>query len=178
VPSPDGRWLLYRRIGSTTKRDIHYRALSGDTTSRVFVATEFEELTPRFSRDGRWVAYVSDESGTQEVYVRAFPGPSGKVQISLGGGTEPVWAPNGRDIIYRKGRAIMAARVALAPAFAVVGRRALFEGTFASSPIHANFDVSPDGRRFLMVQPNNVGAQVIVVQNWAREVRARLRAAR
>jgi hypothetical protein len=130
---------------------------------------------PRLSPDGRWLAYVSDESGVIEVYVRAFPGPSGKVQVSLGGGSEPLWSPDGRQIYYRSKRAVLAARVSTAPTFSVTSRRRLFEGPFATNPVHANFDVSPDGRRFLMIEPTGGGAQVIVAQNWANEVRAKLK---
>jgi hypothetical protein len=175
VVSRDGRWLVVRSIGSSTKRDIRYRALVGDTMTSPLADSDFEELMPRLSPDGRWITYVSDESGVLEVYVRAFPGPSGKVQVSLAGGAEPVWSPDGRHVYYRNRRAVMAARVSTSPGFSVTSRRRLFEGAFSTSPIHANFDVSPDGRRFLMIEPTNTGAQVIVVQNWASEVRAKLK---
>ena len=175
VVSGDGKWLVTRSIGSSSKRDIRYRALVGDTTTFPVADSEFEELMPRLSPDGRWIAYVSDESGVLEVYVRGFPGPSGKVQVSLAGGTEPVWSPDGKRIYYRNKRDVIAARLSISPTFSVASRRTLFEGAFSTSPIHPNFDVSPDGRRFLMIEPTNSAAQVIVVQNWATEVRAKLR---
>jgi serine/threonine protein kinase/Tol biopolymer transport system component len=175
VVSPDGKWLVVRTIGTTTKRDIRYRAMSGDTTLLPIAASGFDELMPRISPDGKWIAYISDESGILEVYVRGFPGPSGKVQVSLGGGSEPVWAPDGRRIYYRRVRDMMAAHVSTSPGFSVLGRMKLFEATYATSPVHANFDVSPDGKQFLMINPAKSDAEVIVVHNWAREVRERLR---
>ena len=175
VVSPDGKWLIVRTIGTTTKRDVHYRAMSEDTTLNPIAASEFDELMPRISPDGKWIAYVSDESGIGEVYVRRFPGPSGKVQISLGGGSEPIWAPDGRGIYYRRARDVMAARVSSSSGFSVRDRVKLFEGTYATSPVHANFDVSPDGKRFLMINHASSDADVIIVRNWASEVRERLR---
>jgi serine/threonine protein kinase/WD40 repeat protein len=178
VISPDGKWLVVRTIGTTTKRDVHYRAMSGDTTLYAIAASEFDELMPRISPDGKWIAYVSDESGIAEVYVRRFPGPSGKVQVSLGGGSEPIWAPDGRGIYYRHVRDVMAARVSTSSGFSVRDRVKLFDGAYATSPIHANFDVSPNGKRFLMINRAGSDAEVIVVHNWASEVRERLRARR
>jgi Tol biopolymer transport system component len=175
VISPDGKWLVVRTIGTTTKRDVHYRAMSGDTTLHPIAASEFDELMPRISPDGKWVAYVSDESGIAEVYVRGFPGPSGKVQVSLGGGSEPIWAPDAQRIYYRHVRDVMAARVSTSAGFSVRDRVKLFDGTYATNPIHANFDVSPDGKRFLMINPASSDAEVIIVHNWANEVRERLR---
>jgi serine/threonine protein kinase len=175
VISPDGKWLVIRTIGTTTKRDVHYRAMSGDTTLYPIATSEFDELMPRVSPDGKWIAYVSDESGIAEVYVRRFPGQSGKVQVSLGGGSEPIWAPDGRGIYYRHVRDVMAARVSTSSGFSVRDRVKLFDGAYATSPIHANFDVSPDGKRFLMISRAGSDAEVIVVHNWAREVRERLR---
>jgi Tol biopolymer transport system component/tRNA A-37 threonylcarbamoyl transferase component Bud32 len=175
VITPDGKWLVVRTIGTTTKRDVRYRAMSGDTTLYPIAASEFDELMPRVSPDGKWIAYISDESGIVEVYVRSFPGPSGKVQVSLGGGSEPIWAPDGRRIYYRRARDVMAASLSTSSGFSVRERTKLFEGAYATSPIHANFDVSPDGKRFLMINRASSDAEVIIVHNWAREVRERLR---
>jgi Tol biopolymer transport system component len=175
VISPDGKWLVVRTIGATTGRDIHYRAMNGDTTLHPIAVSEFDELMPRVSPDGKWIAYASDESGIREVYVRGFPGPSGKVQVSLGGGSEPIWSPDGRRIYYRRVRDVMAASISTGSGFAVRDRVKMFEGPYATNPIHANFDVSPDGKRFLMINPARSDAEVIVVHNWASEVRERLR---
>ena len=88
--SPDGKSLLFRTIDRERNRDIYYRRLDGDTTIHPFEATRFQELMPRFSPDGRWVAYVSDESNTSQVYVRPFPGPGGRVQVSAAGALLPI----------------------------------------------------------------------------------------
>jgi eukaryotic-like serine/threonine-protein kinase len=175
VITPDGQWLVVRTIGAATGRDIHYRAMNGDTTLHPIATSEFDERMPRVSPDGKWIAYASDESGIREVYVRGFPGPSGKVQVSLGGGSEPIWAPDSRRIYYRRVRDVMAASISTAAGFAVRDRVKMFDGPYATNPIHANFDVSPDGKRFLMINPARSEAEVIVVHNWASEVRERLR---
>jgi eukaryotic-like serine/threonine-protein kinase len=175
VFSPDGKWIVLRTVGNTTKRDIYYRAVNGDTTLHPIAVSEFEELMPRLSPDGRWLTYVSDESGLNEVYVRAFPGPSGKVQVSLGGGSEPVWGPDGKTIYYRHGRDFIETMVTTGTNFSVVRRTKLFESTHVTGAIHANYDVSPDGKHFLVINRAGTDAQVIVIYNWAKEVRERLR---
>src|ERR1700676_5576985 len=83
-----------------------------------FLRTPFNEGAARFSPDGRWLAYISDESGRFEVYVQSYPGPGGKWQISTEGGTEPVWTRNGRELFYRSGDKMMAVDVATQPGFA------------------------------------------------------------
>ena len=176
IISPDGKWLVLRTAGLNTKRDIYYRAMNGDTTLHPIATSEFEELMPRMSPDGKWIAYISDESGSNEVYVRGFPGPSGKVRVSIDGGSEPVWSPDGGKIYYRRARDLIVAMVQTRPAFSVVDHKKVFEGTYMTSAIHANYDLSPDGKRLLMVTRAGTDAQVIIVQNWAKEARARLRA--
>ena len=90
--------------------------MTGDRKPRVFLNSRFEEGEARFSFDGRWLAYQSDESGRPEVYVRAFPGPGGKRQISVGGGSEPRWGRGGRGLYYRQGGAVMVVTVTAAGA--------------------------------------------------------------
>jgi serine/threonine protein kinase len=178
VISPDGKSLIVRTIGSRTLRDIQFVRLNGDVIDTVLhpiAVSEFEELQPRLSWDGKWVAYMSNESGINEVYVRAFPGPAGKTQVSTGGGSEPVWSRDGRTLYYRRGREMFAATIATSPMFTVLDRKKLFEGDFVSNAIHADYDVSPDGKELLMVARSGPGSQVIVVFNWARDVRQRMR---
>ena len=123
------------------------------------------------------MAYVTDASGTSQIVVQPFPGPGGQVQVSSRGGVEPVWAPDGRRIFYRDGQYLMAASVATEPSFAVTDRVPMFadEYLFALAP-HANYDVSPDGTRFLMVK-SSATPKLEVVYGWHRELRARLEAA-
>jgi serine/threonine protein kinase len=175
VVTPDGSRLVYQiDDAGVNQADVMYRALDGDTTSHPVAATNFVEAQPRVSPDGRWVAYVTDASGASQVVVQPFPGPGGQVQVSVTGGSEPVWAPDGRRIFYRDGRHLIAASVTTSPAFAVTGRTELFadEYVFAQAP-HANYDVSPDGRRFLMVK-NAQALEIYVVFGWLRELRSRI----
>src|ERR1700676_3906504 len=95
-----------------------------------FFRTRFNETTPRFSPDGRWLSYISDESGRYEVYVQPYPGPGGKWQISTEGGTEPVWNPNGRELFYRSGAKMMVVDIATQPNFVPGKPRMLFEGPY------------------------------------------------
>jgi Tol biopolymer transport system component/predicted Ser/Thr protein kinase len=100
--SPDGQMLAFVEINPTTGYDIWVLRMS-DRKAQPFLRTPFTEGAPRFSPDGRWLAYVSDESGRFEIYVQPYPGPGGKWQISTEGGTEPMWNPNGRELFYRSG---------------------------------------------------------------------------
>jgi serine/threonine-protein kinase len=154
--------------------DVMYRSLVGDTTAHPISATTAIEAQARLSPDGRWVAYVTDASGVTQVVVRPFPGPGGIVQISNAGGSEPVWAADGRRIFYRDGRHMIAVSVKAGPEFAVTGRTELFADNylFAAAP-HANYDVAPDGTRFLMVKPTST-PELHVVLNWLEELRARI----
>jgi serine/threonine-protein kinase len=105
VVTPDGNAIVFQiDDGGASQADVMYRALDGDTTSHPIAATDFVEAQPRISPDGKWVAYVTDASGASQVVVQPFPGPGGQVQVSVAGGSEPVWAPDGRQIFYRDGR--------------------------------------------------------------------------
>lgn len=132
---------------------------------------------PAVSADGRSLAYAASESGRYEVLVRPFPGAGTAMQVSLGGGTEPAWAPDGRTISYRADRRMMAADLTPGTARTVIRRRALFADTFdGDMPMpHRNYDVMPDGRHFVMIAPNDDRApETIVVLNWLGEFRAKV----
>jgi serine/threonine-protein kinase len=175
--SPDGKLLAYTELDPTGGNDIWLVALAGGKPV-PFLRTRASEDNPHFSPDGRWLAYVSDESGRSEVYVQPFPGPGGKWMISTGGGTEPVWARAGRELFYRSGDKLMAVTIVTQPAFVAGLPRVLFEGTFEPTGTGTSgFDVSPDGRRFLMIQPTapeRPATQVNVVINWFEELRQRV----
>jgi len=177
VVTPDGRTLVYQvDDAGSMQADVMYRALDGDTTTHPVIATNFIEAQARVSPDGKWVAYVTDASGASQVVVQPFPGPGGQVQVSSAGGSEPVWAKDGRRIFYRDGQNLIAASVTTVPSFAVTAREALFtdEYAFARAP-HANYDVAADGKRFLMVKSAAV-PKLAVVYGWQSELQARLRA--
>ncbi len=109
---------------------------------------------PQLSPDGHWLAYASDESGRgREIYVRAFPGPGGPWQVSDGGGNEPQWNPRGGELFYRTGSRMMAVPVDTTAGFSAGKPHELFRGDYLpswSGYVRANYDVSPDGQRFLM----------------------------
>jgi Tol biopolymer transport system component len=176
--SPDGQLLAFTEVNPTTGRDIWVLRL-GDRKAQPFLRTPFDEGAPRFSPDGRWLVYVSNESGRYEIYVQPYPGPGGKWQISTEGGTEPVWNPNGRELFYRSGDKMMAVDIATQPGFAAGTPRMLFEGQYQPSPVmFANYDVSRDGQRFLMLKPSEQAqaapTQINVVLNWFEELKRRV----
>ncbi len=176
VVGPDGGVLVYRLNQTGGSYGVWFRSLADVTTPKPFVSTSsYHELMPSLSPDGRWLAHVSDETGATEVYVRPFPGPGARYLVSAGGGSEPRWAPDGRRLFYRNGRQMLAARVTTVPAFAVTGREVLFEGSYSTSSSHQNYDVTPDGQGFLMLQPDT-DVELVVVLNWRTELRARIRA--
>ena len=175
--TPDGRALLVATSdASGGQGDIFLlRPDSGDHSPVPLLQTRFNERGARVSPDGRWIAYYSNESGRDEVYVRSFPSLNGKWQISVGGGAEPVWAPDGGEIFYRAA-ALVAVRVTAGETFSFGPPRPLFPDRFvlSLSGNHTGFDVSRDGKRFLMVKAAEPGAasapaNLIVVQNWLAE---------
>jgi Tol biopolymer transport system component len=132
----------------------------------------------RFSPDGRWIAYVSAQSGRSQVYLQAYPGPGERVQVSTEGGREPLWAPNGSELYFRTPTKFMAVDVRTGPALAVGKPRLLFEGDFLMT--HHDYGLLPDGRHFIMIQPlgKTPPTELHVVVNWSDELKSRLSAAR
>ncbi|HSU97125.1 MAG TPA: protein kinase, partial [Gemmatimonadaceae bacterium] len=124
-------------------------------------------LGPRISPDGHWIAYWSNQSGRDEVYVRAFPEKGGVVQISSGGGTEPVWSHDGHELFYRQDDRLIAASLATRPGLIVTGRHLLFAQRFETDGGHAYYDVSPDGKSFIFLKDTEAQAQLVVVLNWS-----------
>jgi hypothetical protein len=148
--------------------------LSGERKPRPFLRTPFSETGPQFSPDGRWLAYVSNESGRNEIYVQPFPGPAGKSQISTEGGTQPVWARNG-ELFYQNGNQMMAVETKTQPTFSAGTPRLLFGGPQQGGPAFG-YTVAADAQRFLMVKATETGAaqdqnQIQVVLNWFDELK-------
>ena len=175
VVSPDGQVVLFRVGGGSVTNDLWYARIADRARFTRFVTTPFYETAARFSPDGRWVAYSSDETGSREVYVTAFPGPGAHFQVSAGGGAEPVWSPDGRRLFYVHDRQLISTTVTLVPGFTVGARETLFEGDYVFNFVHANYDVSPDGKEFLLLKESGGAAPVVVVLNWLAELRARTR---
>jgi Tol biopolymer transport system component len=173
--SSDGRLLAFLEFnGGTTGFDLMLLPLDGERKPRDFLKSRFNEFGARFSPDDRYLAYASDETGRSEVYIQAVSGGGAKVQVSLNGGTGPVWAPNGSEIFFRNGNAVLSADISLAPQLRVGRSRVLFTGNYASAFIESPvYDVTPDGNAFIMVQPyeGTAVSRMIVVANWYDELR-------
>jgi serine/threonine-protein kinase len=137
-------------------------------------SSRYFENEARVSPDGKWVAFVTDESGSDQVVVQPLSGPGARVQVSVNGGAEPVWSRDGRRLFYRANKKFVAVTATTTPAFAVTSRDVLFDDTFvtAAAP-HANYDVTPDGKRLLVLEAVE-DPQIFIVSNWGTEVRARL----
>ncbi len=172
--SPDGQTLAFVQNHPENRNDILFLGIR-DRKVTPCLSSRFQETYPEFSPDGRWIAYTSNESGRDEVYVQAFPGPGGRQQISSEGGTEPMWSRNGRQIFYRQRDQVWATDVQDGPRLTAGKPRLLFEqpGYGWGFPVRS-WDISPDGRRFLMVkldertpQPVN---EMVLVQNWFEEL--------
>jgi serine/threonine-protein kinase len=146
----------------------------------ALVASPYEERFGMPSPNGHWLAFVSNQSGTQEVYAGPLQAGGEQVQISQGGATEPVWSPDGRELFYRSLKSgkseLIAATIRTDPTFAVVSQRALFAvDEMVGAQPHANYDVSPDGQTFAMVR-RSPGSHIVVIQNVPALLR-RLRSA-
>jgi Tol biopolymer transport system component len=139
------------------------------------VATTSSEIEARFSPDGHWLAYSSNETGPQEVYVRAYPGPGPSWRVSSAGGGSPIWGRDGRELFYLglDSDQVLAVGVQTSPAFRAQPPITLFKGRFEGFG-----GVSPDGQRFLMLKGPDIEPaplQIVVIPDWFDELRERLR---
>jgi len=177
VATPDGKSLVFREDHPERRRDLYLLPLDAKRTPVPLVVTDADELMPRVSPGGRWLAYQSDESGQAEVYVRPFMGTGGRVQVSANGGREPLWSRDGTRVLYRQGRQVIGAVLdtTSGPTPSVTTRSVVAEGDFLSHPFHQNYDVAPDGLSLLMLAPVADDSRFVVVLNWGRELQARTR---
>jgi len=165
---------------ATGGRDIVAYHMVEDTAEIPIVASEYDEIAPKPSPDGRWLAYASQETGDWEIYVRPFPDvEEGRWTVSRGGGLGPRWAHSGRELFYVSAdREMMVASVDTSGGFRVLGRERLFEipPSFTFDNLSTSYDVSPDDQRFIMVRTvqsevTEEGFQLILVENWLEEVK-------
>ena len=178
--SHDGQHLAYHEISTDTRRNIWYLKPGGDGFEpTVFLRTPANEGTPEFSPDGRYLAYLSDESGRVEVYVRPFPEGSGKWQVSVNGGSQLRWRHDRRELFYVEESTLMAVSVSTEQGFILGQPQRLFESEDLGSNAFSGpqYDVSADGKRFLTTAPaedENAAPPVIrVVENWYEEFKDR-----
>ncbi len=187
--SPDGKFLTFDQKDPKTQDDVWVLPIGENESPRPFAQSRFGEGSAKFSPDGKWIAYSSDESGREQVYVQAFPGPGLKLQISNDGGFDPVWRRSGGELYYRSDNKMMVVSVTTSPEFRASAPRMLWKGDYVDGlgsscgmpgVSSSNYDVTPDGSRFLMVKGEElaVATQVVVVLNFAEEVRAKERATR
>jgi serine/threonine protein kinase len=174
--SRDGRYLLYTR-GGAERPDLWVLPMTGDRKPFPYLQTQFFESQGQFSPDGKWVAYISEESGRYEVFVQPFPAAGGKWQISTGGGGQPRWRGDGKELFFvSPDGKLMAAEVSAAPTFKAGVPKALFQahlaGTGAGSRYVFRYAVAADGKRFLMntQEEQTDSPPITVVLNWLRSV--------
>jgi Tol biopolymer transport system component len=168
--SRDGRYIALEVFGSGTRWDLWVLPTFGDRKPFPFSQTTFSEWDGRFSPDGRWMMYSSSESGRREVYVRAFPGPGGKWQVSTQGGHDAEWRRDGREILYLSPEAdMMSVDVGAGADFQVGVPRKLFHaGRVEDNPSGRSWDLSADGQQFLLQKPIKAAtvAGITVMLNW------------
>ena len=177
--SPDGKTLAVIRQAESGFREISMVEIEKDPQPRTWIAGPFNAAGPRFSPDGRWVAYVTDESGRDEVYLASYPDRRRRLRVSIDGGSEPVWRPDGRELFFRNGDEMLAVEIDLDAGEAA--RPELLFSRFnprsESGALYdsiADYDVFPDGRSFVM--PGRSRAEVSdfghhLVQNWFEELK-------
>jgi Tol biopolymer transport system component len=174
---PRGDSLLVNvTVGNATEVrlvGVPYDAARG---SRMLLPAAAGPRQARVSPDGRWLAYVSEETGRREVYVQPFAGGGGHFPISSGGGAEPVWNRNGKELFYRNGVALMAATISLLREPIVLRRDTLFTTDTPIGATETTYDVMPDGRHFIMTRTVTSGVVPVLVFGWADEVRERVAA--
>jgi Tol biopolymer transport system component len=185
---PDGKVLAFYQLNAGSSWDILTLPVEGNEKSgwklgepQPFLNSPFSEITPAFSPDGRWLAYQSDESGNNEVYVRPFPGPGGKWQISTGGGHFPDWCRSGKELFYSTpdNKIMVATYAASGDSFRADKPRLWSPGQFTSRAFTRNFDAHPDGKRFAVLKAPGTGDappvnKVSFILNFFDELRRKL----
>jgi len=187
--TPDGRTLLFIQGDAANGYDFWTLALEGDRKPHPFLESPFNENYADLSPDGHWLAYASNESGRAEVYVQPYPGPGARQQISVDGGTAPAWSRDGRELFYMTAPSVggqaaqttmMVVPVQVKPSFTAGTPRVLFQGRYGVTANIRGYDVTPDGKRFLMVQqkerPPTRLSDMIIVQNWIEELKQKVHA--
>jgi serine/threonine protein kinase len=164
--SNDGTLFAFYEIHPNTQRDIWvYNTRDGSTTS--FLNTPDDESTPAISPDGKWIAYTSNRTGQYEIYISPYPGPGGEERISTQGGDHAVWAPHGRELFYRAGDQMMVVLVETEPSLKLGMPERLFEKPYLFDSRVTQYDIHPDGKRFLMVKSEeSTSNKINIVLNW------------
>lgn len=171
--SSDGKFIVFEGSDSQTGSNLWVLPLFGDMKPYVVLQTQFNETHGRLSPDTRWLAYVSNESGRNEVYVQSFPPSGGKWQLSTTGGAQPHWRADGKELFYMTpDRKLMAVDVNSQQSFGVGAPKLLFQTTVARYEAPNRYAVSRDGQRFLVNSAvEEVSHTMTVVLNWTSEIK-------
>jgi len=166
--SHDGKTVVFDQDSPSGGRDIWTLTMQADDKPRPFIQTVFDEYDGAVSPDGRWMAYVSNDSGRDEVYVQSFPKAARRWTVSNGGGKSPIWGTEGNELSYRNGDKMMLATITIRPTFSATSSRVVFE----LPPRVGQYDVARDGR-FLMIQNQGQGSvdALNVIVNWFEELK-------
>jgi serine/threonine-protein kinase len=174
--SSDGKTAIFRQRADNSSWDIGMIRLDGNREIEMLLQSAFDEHTGKLSPDDCWLAYVSNESGREEIYVQSFPGPGRSWQVSSEGGAEPLWARNGKELFYRNGNKMMAVAIHSEPEFSPGRPFLLFEGDYVvgrPTP-YSEYSVTSDGQRFVMIKETGESStprEITVVLNWNEELK-------
>jgi Tol biopolymer transport system component len=170
--SPDGKFVLFHSSHPKTKSDIWAVPMTGDRKPIPFLQTDYSESNAKFSPDMKWIAYQSDESGPNQIYVRPFPGPGAKWQVSTSGGTRPSWHRNGKEIFFLNGGKIMSAEVNGSGSTFEPGKVKLHFDPLSVGAINVR-DISDDGQSILVEIPRSrqSATPLTLIVNWDAELK-------
>ena len=180
--SRDGSILILDRggtiSGASAGSDLFVLPLTGDRKPQPFLTTKFDEWQASLSPDGKWLAYVSNQSGTYQVYIQPFPNGSGRWQVSTDEGYEPRWAPNGKTLYYYNPGRIMSVQIQAGSSLVIGKPQVLFSGYYKKTTDSGlNYDVSPDGQFFITTKSNDGDdnlRQINLVLNWFDDIQNRM----
>jgi serine/threonine-protein kinase len=173
--STDGKFLALTEFAPDTGPDISILAMA-DRTLQPFIHTQYSEWGGSFSPDGRWIVYTSNESGPNQVYVQAFPGPGERLQISTAEGREPLWGRDGRELFFRYWKGLMSVAIQTEPEFNPDQPNLVISGEYEAGqiPVFRNYDVSSNGQRFLLIpREQREKRQILIDVNWFEELHLR-----
>ena len=167
--APDGALIFREEIFGKGMDLMRWPDLADPSSIEPLLEGSANELSPAVSPDGRWLAYVSDETGRDDVFVTSYPEPGGHVQISVAGATSPAWSPDSKELFYFEKDRLIAVQIETKPTFRVVNRETLFSGNYSQYRWQRQYDVHPDGDEFVMIE-SPAGGEVEVVINWFTEL--------
>ena len=178
----DGTRIVLGEVTPTMGRDLMVMPLRPPRVAQPLIQTTFNERNGELAPAGRWLAYQSDESGREEVYVRPFPDvDQGRWQVSTGGGRMPLWSRNGRELFYlSSSNVLMGVQVEPGLSWRSTTPAQILQFPYFEAGSGRTFDIAPDGRRFLVIKPggDNTPQSLVVVQNWFQELKRRVPANR